>query len=191
MGDFVTIEDLATALRETVDNATADQAIIAAESAVRGYCGWNLSQETVTSQPVEPVGGLIFLPTLHLTSLTIVENGVSLTAGTGSFTWSSNGVVRRYGTGGMYNGCWSPLWQTVVVTYTHGYPLGSSQLIPAKTAALSYAIRQYQNAAQMRSETVGAVTDAYAIPTSGVPIGVDLSYSEQSLLGPLRLPVVA
>lgn len=184
MGDFVTVEDLATALRETVDNATAEQAIADAESAVRSYCRWGLTEETVTSQVVEPTGGVIFLPTLHLTAVTAVESGSALTSGTG-FAWYPNGTVKRLGA------YWSPVYGAVVLTYTHGYPAASPALQPARTAARSYAIRQYQNAAQMRSETVGGVTDAYAIPTSGVPIGVDLSYSEQNLLAPLKLPVLA
>lgn len=185
MGDFVTRQDLADALGETVDNARADEAIADAEGAVRQFCGWNLTQETVTDQFVEPSGAVIFLPTLHLTSLAVTESGTVLTSGTG-YAWYSNGVVKR-----VNGGCWSSLFQAVKVTYTHGYATGAPQLQAARTAAKSYAIRQYQNAAQMRSETVGGVTDAFAIPTSGVPIGVDLSYSEQNVLASLKLPVLA
>ena len=184
MGDFVTREDLATVLGETVDNARADLAITAAESAVRGYCGWNLTEETVTDQFVAPTGSTLFLPTLHLTALTVSEYGADLTAGVG-YVWYSNGVVTRLGA------YWSPLFQSVQVTYTHGYEANAPELRAAGTASLSYAVRQYQNAAQMRSETVGGITDTYAIPSSGVPIGVDLSYSEQSVLASLKLPVLA
>lgn len=184
MGDFVTVEDLATALRETVDNATAEQAIADAESAVRSSCGWNLTEETVTGAVVQPVGDMLFLPTLRLTALAVTEAGSALVDGTG-YGWTSGGTVVRL------SGRWSTTWGAVVVTYTHGYPTAAPELQPARTAARSYAIRQYQNAAQMRSESVGAVSDVYAIPATGVPIGVDLSYSEQSLLAPLRLMVLA
>lgn len=185
MGDFVTRQDLADTLGETVDNARADQAIADAESAVRRFCGWNLTEETVTDQYVEPTGAAIFLPTLNLTTLAVTESGTVLSSGTG-YAWYSNGVIKR-----VNGGYWSPLFQAVKVTYTHGYPADAVELQPARAAAKSYAIRQYQNASQMRAETVGGVRDEFAIPASGVPIGVDLSYSEQNVLASLRLPVLA
>src|SRR5690349_12276775 len=143
-----------------------------AEAQVRTYCGWNLTEETVTDQVVEPIGNQIFLPTLHLTAVANVTNdGVSSVAGRSTYSWTTNGVITRYAA------CWSPYFQGVTVSYTHGYPPGAKELLVIKQVVAAVVSRLIAAPDPMLSGvTVGGVSEQYAVSPQ-VPSG--LLYAEQ------------
>ena len=186
MGDFLKPADLAQHLQTTFtasEEAAAGKAIKRVEALVRTFCGWRISEETVTDEAHDGGPGVIYLPTNHLTAVSaVVENGSTLTYST-HYTWSRQGVLRRAG------GYWYPDYDSVVVSYTHGYAKGSDELLALADIVASIVSRRWENPGGARSETTGGITDVYAIPASGlVPSG--LLYSEQEALLPFRLMVV-
>lgn len=183
MGDFLSDAELASYLQvPSVDTSTADLLIGMAEASVRAFCGWKITEETLTSQVVEPVGGYLFLPTLRLTAVaSVVENGATLTVGTG-YRWRRNGTITRVGT------YWHCGWQSVVVTYTHGYAAGASELSVVKQVVAAAVGRLMDRADQLASVTVGGVSESF-VTAPNVPAG--LLYNEQAALAPFVLPVVA
>jgi hypothetical protein len=194
VGDFLRASELATLGAPATSDAQAKSLIAMAEAQVRAFCGWHISQETVTAQILEPrcstrrrdycrCTDTIGLPTLHLTAVAaVVESTVTLVAGT-SYRWSPDGELRRM------NGRWSCIWQAITATYTHGYPSGSPELLIAKQVVLSMASRLLESPDQRSTGyTAGIVQETFAAPPQ-VPSG--LTYAEQGALAPLMLYVVA
>lgn len=158
MGDFVEPEEVAGFAQSDLDRYTCELLIRGTEAAARRAVGWNITEETVTDQVPESgwiIGGLIFLPTLNLTALAVTESSTLLTVGTG-YTWTRSGVVTR-----LYS-CWSPLWQAISLTYTHGYPVGHSALDDVKDVIGSAVARRIGNPEVLASYTVGGVSETYA-----------------------------
>lgn len=90
------------------DGVDAD-AWAAACAAVRSYCRWHVAPsvtETVTLDG--PGGSILLLPTLHLTDLTITNDGTAVT----DPEWSEAGMVR---------GSWTSRFRGITATMTHGY----------------------------------------------------------------------
>lgn len=159
MGDFVTPQEVASlAQSSNLDLATVELLVAGTEAAARRAAGWNITEETVTDQVPESdwiIGGRIFLPTQNLTALAVTESSALLTAGTG-YTWTRSGIVTR-----LYS-CWSPLWQAISLTYTHGYPAGHSALDDVKDIVGSAVARRIGNPDVLASLRVGGVEETYA-----------------------------
>jgi len=159
MAAFATAAELASFLQvASVDTASANQALNIASQAIRDYCGWSISQETVTSKTLDGTGERsIWLPTLLLTAVaSVVEDGTTLTVTT-DYDWTSYGRLVR-------NGCWPRTARSVVVTYTHGYATVPDSV---KGVCLAAAGRRYQNPSSLRSYTVGSVSEAFTQPATG------------------------
>lgn len=181
MGDFLTAAELASYLQQdAVDTTTANLMIDMAEAQVRTYCGWNITEETVTDQVVIPEGRSIFLPTLHLTAVTeVVEGGVTLTAGT-HFVWGQEGEIRRW------TAWWSTLWQSVTVSYVHGYAAGAPELLVIKQVVAAVVSRLMAAPTPMLSAvTVGGISEQYSVSPQ-VPSG--LLFNEMGALAAFKLP---
>lgn len=150
MAAFATRAELASHLQvASVDNASADLALNGASQAIRDYCNWAVSQETVAAKSLDSYGGRsIWLPTLLLTAVgPVVELGTALTVEV-DYDWTELGRLVR-------NGRWPNQARAVVVTYTHGYnPVPDS----VKDVCLILAGQRYQNPARYRSKTVGGVS---------------------------------
>jgi hypothetical protein len=162
MEPFATPTELATYLRTaTQDEATAGspdvldtgvalQALELASGDIRAVCGWSISRETVTEPLAAWSFGKVFLPTLHLVSVTITADATTLTVNT-DYTFTANGTI-------------TPLRNRYVatlaeITYTHGYEPVPSAI---KSVVLERAARIYSNPQQLVSATVGGVTDVFS-----------------------------
>ena len=183
MGDFLKGYELDAITGTTVDATRAKLLIDMAEGNVRAFCGWNLSEETVTEQSHDGGSGLIFLPTMYLTAVSaVVENGTTLTHPT-HYTWKRSGLLRRVDT------YWYDDVDSVVVTYTHGYAKGSPEFLAIKQVVLAVVSRLVASPDPMLSSVqVGGITEAYAVSPQ-IPSG--LLYAEQGALAPFALPSVA
>lgn len=187
MASFATPAELASWLQvATVDTASAQLALDVASGVIRSFCGWPISEETVTDKTLDGPGGRsIWLPTLRLTAVgAVVENGNSL-AVTTDFDWTSYGRLIR-------NGCWPATARSVVVTYTHGYAT-----VPAdvKGACLALAGRLFTNpgaggALRAFTNTVGGVTESKTFAGTSGDASM-LTATELTQLGPYRLEWVA
>jgi hypothetical protein len=148
---FATATDLATYLeQDSVDTASATQALELATGAVQTYCGWRILAETVTGLSLAPIGNLVALPTAYLTAVaSVTEAGVPVSAL--GFGWTTSGLLSRFTFGGLSAVPWR---FPVVVTFTHGYaPAAIPQTI--KGVTLAAAARVYDNPTGLRSESAG------------------------------------
>lgn len=102
-------------------------AVESACAAIRAYCEWHIAPSVVESVTVDGSGGCVqFLPTLHLTALSSIENdGVSVTAP----EWSAAGMVR--------GACWTGKFRGVTATMTHGYDSCPDEIVGVVVALAS------------------------------------------------------
>lgn len=183
MGDFLKAFEVPSSVSDQVSETEMANAIKMAEGAIRTYCEWHISEQTVTAQVVEePVGHHIFLPTLHLTAVSaVVEDGTALTVGTG-YRWKAHGELTRVGR------CWSTEWEGVTWSGTHGYAKGSPEMLAVKQVALAVVARLLDTPNERATGyQAGMISESFAAPPQ-VPSG--LLYSEQGSLAPFKLPVV-
>jgi hypothetical protein len=175
------VEDLGNALqRPDLPREVALLAVRRASGAIRAFCGWHVSQETVTAQ-VQPVltGYLrtLWLPTLWLQSITsITENGVVLDPSV--YAWRRSGKIVR--ASGYY---WSTYADGVVVSYVHGYPEGDARLEGVRDVCLSAASRLVGNPLRHSSETTGSEAWVAGVAQADAT----LTDGEREQLGPYAL----
>lgn len=161
-------------------DATADQALSALSAAVRSYCSWTLSEETVTDLKVRSRGvRSLWLPTLHLTDVTALAQG-AVALSSADYEWVEEGrieLLRRW-------------WQdaTFTVSFTHGYADGSVVLDMVKGVVLSAAARVVDNPASHRSETSSG--ESVVAAGAGEDVVSLLSAGEKKQLQPHALPVL-
>lgn len=185
MGDFLDPDDVPAAVRGDATEDDIDLQIDLAEGAIRAYCGWHISAETGATHTVDgPCGPALFLPTLALTAVTsVVENGLTLAVST-DYRWLSSGVVTRYGSSRWYDG-----FQSVTVTFNHGYADDSPEWLAVKQVVLAVVARQLSTPNERQTGyNVGGIGETWAAPPQ-VPSG--LLYSEQGSLAPFKLLAVA
>ena len=186
MASLVTPTELIVWLDIPADTFPTDRATLlvnSASAAIRGYCGWNITEETVTGDVIDGTGQWdLWLPTKHLTAVaSVVENGVTLTD-PANYVWYRNGQLTR-------SGRWTSKAKGVLATYTHGYPSGHVKLELARSVCLSAAARLVNNPAGLRSETVGSVS--WTAAGSGADATVILTAGDEESLAPLALHGVA
>ena len=186
MASFVTPTELIVWLDIPADTFPTDRATLlvnSASAAIRGHCGWNITEETVTGDVIDGSGGWdLWLPTKHLTAVaSIVENGVTLTD-PDNYVWRRNGQLIR-------SGRWSSKAKAVTATYTHGYPTGHVKLELARSVCLTIAARLVNNPGGLRSYTVGGVSETYAGDADGMTVVP--TEAEEKSLEPLALHGVA
>lgn len=182
MASFATPAELASWLQvPEVDTATATLQLAAASKAIRDFCGWNITAETVTDEMLDTDGERsLWLPTLWLTDVaSINELTLPLTAGT-DYEWRRYGKVTR-----LDRRCWPRQSRSVEITYTHGYPEIPDSI---KGICLSLAGRVYNNPVGARSQTAGPFAQSFAVPSSGAV--ASLLLEELSQLGPYKLEFV-
>ncbi len=163
-GDMLaTFADLAAALQIDESDLVASSAILALETAtavVQGVVGQRLIEvvnETITL--TAPRCRDLRLPERPVTGVSaVVANGITLTLGTASGTYrlTPTGLWRDIG----WTTCWSGPTD-VVVTYTHGRPLGHQDLQLARGFTASLAAVAYDNPPGATSEKIDDYAVAY------------------------------
>lgn len=180
MASFATPSDLASWLQQDVDTATATLLLASSSAAIRSFCGWSITEETVTGAVIDGSGGPdLWLPTKNLTAVaSVTDDGVAQTNGT-TFEWFRTGRLTKVA------GRWTRKAKGVLATYTHGYPTGDPHLDLAKAVCLTAAARQMTNPAGLQSETVGGVS--WTAASEGPDTASALTEAEQYSLIPLAL----
>lgn len=112
---------------------------------VRELCGWNITQETKTEAFDGEYRRSIWIPTLLLTDVASVVEGVTTLVYDRDYTWTSTGRLIR-------NGRWSSAARGVTVTYTHGYPETPGLI---KQIVVEMVTTKLHNPFRLRSETRG------------------------------------
>lgn len=161
MAAFATTTELAVWLRDPTvgDTASAELVLAVASAAIRNFCGWDISETTVTGDALDGTGERsIWLPTLRLTAVSaVVENGRALTVVT-DYDWTRYGKLIRAGR-------WTRAARSVVVTYTHGYAVVPEVVKGACliVAAVMHSNPEFQAS---KSETMGPFAESVSYPTT-------------------------
>ena len=150
MDAIATLDDLAASPEGAAVAGYHDAELVltAASEKVRRYCGWHVCPvvtETVTLDG--PGGGLLKLPTLHMTGVTsVVEDGVSLDVS--GLEWSENGLIRK--------DRWTRKFRGVTVTFTHGFDSAA-----VKSIVCRLAIGALSSPMGVKSESAGGQSVSY------------------------------
>jgi hypothetical protein len=150
MASLATVGELEIYLGRTLDDPAQAQAQLdMASSAVRTYCGWELSRETTTMYVEGAKSALITLPTLWLIAVTAVRaDGVAMDLVEYPINVSRKGQVWGYWVyGTQYE-----------FDVEHGY-----DPVPdvVKLVTMDYTARRLSNPEGLTSATVGQVTKTW------------------------------
>lgn len=183
---FAVPSELSAFMGEEIPEETARLNLAVVSGAIRSYCGWSVSAETVVDQRVRCHSGArsIWLPTLYLRSVETLAysatyGALSLLAGT-QFEWTTEGRVSLlfgWQTGGEY-----------VCSYSHGYLDTHPAIETCKGVCLSAAARATDNPLSRRSEATGA--ESFVAAGAGADVIAMLAQGERGQLDPYRLPVL-
>lgn len=171
--------ELADTLRPSTDDRL-DQA----EALVRSYCGWHIAPSRAATITRTPVAGWlrgrsrIFLPSLHVTAVTVTLDDVTQVA-EGEYTWASPDSFISDIAG------WS---DSLALTFTHGYTD-----VPAEVAGVvqSIAQRAVNNPGSLVRTQAGPFADTYSQTGFNQSLPLALLDAEKDILRPYRLIAVA
>jgi hypothetical protein len=127
----------------------SDAIVKAAAESVRRDAGWHIAPQVQQTVTVEPQGGVVLLPSLHIVSVhSVTSDGQEVT------DW-------RFAESGVLHGTFpsGPL----KVVFTHGFSECPAELLPV-VAERAHAYQQDQRVSQEQS---GAEMIAYAAPSVG------------------------
>jgi hypothetical protein len=177
---FASVTDLRALMGRTRDTLPDDRARVVlnmVSGAMRLHCNWPLSRTVVVAEVLHGRGRYLWLPTLWLTSVDAVTEGMTALVPGQDYTWERHGKLSRttaFGWG-------SP----VVVSYTHGYTDLDPQWSGLSSLCLSVAARMPGNPSSLRSWTVG--NESLTAAGAGGDLTSILSDAERRQLGPYVL----
>jgi hypothetical protein len=162
---LATPEQLASALQQDLDAATADVWLNAGTAVVQNAAGRQRIVE-VEDDEAELIGtteSWLWLPQRPVSAVeSVTLDGVELTAGTGDDEYDRYGA-RLWRTCGWAACSWKP--SRVAIVYTHGYPTGDQGLEMARSSVLALAKSVYPNptgATQIKIDDYAEVFSALA-----------------------------
>lgn len=174
-------DDLSAFMQRDVPENTARFALDTVSGAMRTHCGWNLSRQTLTDEPVERRSRRsLFLPTLWLVSVESLQLGGSTLVSGVDFDWARNGTViigSSWGSSGIAR-----------VSYTHGYDVDHPRMDMLRGITVSAASRMVDNPMSYGNWSVG--NESYGVRGNAADVSAILAGSEREQLEPLMLPVV-
>lgn len=196
MTAFAQPEELASFLQRDVDTATAELLLDMASDAIREDVDQQIDRvdgDQVTLDPPVRSSALLLpeLPVADVTSLTVA--GVVLVDGV-DYTWGPAGIIRRFGTAltagdlTIDGWTWGSAAQSIDVTYSHGYAVGSRQLKTCRTVCLQAAARAYVNPDQVlsASTTIGQTSKSRTYGGNSTTGRIELTEYERRQLDRLR-----
>ncbi len=201
MADFCTVAQVAEFLQIEIATAAqiaaCERAIAGATAAIRGYCRQHLelvADEALALDVWTPIYNLILPELPVITVASVVEDGVTLTAGS-----DADYVLAQYGVLVRRGAHWKVGPQNVVITYSHGYAVLPAIIGDVCTRAASRAYQAGLRAADdhgvpgLAGKTLSDFSVTYSSGAGGVGTGVSgasgsrlLLLSEKDFLDPYR-----
>lgn len=159
-------------------DATALLVLKVASGAVRAFCQWHVSAETVTAKRIRSRGvRSLWLPTLWLRQVTALSmDGVAVSSD--DYDWGEEGRIE------LLRSWWRDA--TFEVSYEHGYEEPHAALDAVKGVVLSAAARLRDNPTFHRSETSGG--EAVVAAGGAMDVVSLLADGERLQLHPYQLP---
>lgn len=194
---LATPEDLASALQQDLDLATATLLMECATAVVQEAAGQRIVQ--VVDDELTIMGtsdSWLDLPQIPVTAVSAVTIDGEATTHWKKFGdrlfrrhgWQRDlGFGWRYGYGyrsqfGAHHHCDTPEPSVITVTCTHGYAPGAQELQLARSAVLSLATKVYANPSGVVSESIDDYSASYASATAAMASAMDASpYLKQAL----------
>lgn len=184
-----TPEDLASAMQQDLDLASAVLAIECSTAVVQEAAGQRIVQVLNDSMTLlGTTDSWLDLPQIPVTAvISVVRDGVALTLGAdykvfGNRLWSRSGWQASYG---WYGGDWRPSYGdswlgpepgTVVVVNNHGHAPGAQELQLARNATLALAAKAYSTPTPgVQSESIDDYTISYAVSSAAATAAMDAS----------------
>ena len=181
--DLVQVDDLHTYLKLTEEftlaqEATAQQLLDGAASAVVEYCGWHIAPAVTATVTVDGSGAHVqMLPTLALSGVeSVTECGVDVDAD--DYDWSKAGYLLRR------SGAWTSRLRGIVAEITHGHAVTPPWLVTLICAAAG---RAWSTTPGVAAESSGGESVTYAQAAPGTAGAVHLLEAEYTMLDRLAL----
>ena len=194
MGALATVDDLQVRLGRDLSESEVAQAtalLADASAVIRSYTGQAFDVIEGDTAILRSQGGTIRLPQRPVTSVSsVVALGGEGMPDVSVLDWIFDGIDQiRIGSGSFVINTPAVWWDddgypgTFRVTYSHGY-----ETVPADVVAVACAslLRVLGNPQGLRSETVGSYSATYSTPSSGEPLGVNLTRYDRSVLNRYR-----
>lgn len=175
------ITDLATAANLTAYREGDDDVIVQqSQAAIRRYCGWHIAPAATQTLTLDGPGGRhLWLPSLHVNSITSVTNaGVEVDMVNGA-DWSETGYLE------LRSGCWTRRPRQIVVTLNHGFEDAPADLVEVVVSIASRAASSPSGAVE---ESTGPFRAKWAAVAPGVAGGLALLQHERDILDLYKLP---
>jgi hypothetical protein len=147
--------------------------LLQAEALVRSYCGWHIApSRTDTYTPAGTGPGIILLPSLYVTAVSVTRNGVVQLEDV-DFTRYGLAVTLSY---------WGS--DDLVIEFDHGY-----ETPPADVTAVVQAIAQraVDNPSSLVREQVGPFAYTYSTTGTNQSLPIALTDAERAVLAPYRI----
>jgi hypothetical protein len=171
------VAELATTL-----TSTEDERLEQAEGVVRAYCGWHIAPSRTVTETCPTAGGLLFLPSLHVTAVGSVTLSDETVLTTDQYEWTTEGVVRLIP--GWGRDWWTPYAPAkATVEYTHGYPTPPPEVVGVVRAVAQRATDNPRSVVQQNTGPFG-VTYSQA---GGQALTLAILDTERAVLDHYRL----
>lgn len=150
-------------------------ALVAAEAAVRSYCGWHVAPSKAETVTVWGDGAAVLLvPSLHVTEVAEVRVDGKVVDG---YTWRVHGA--------LHGRC---LRGRVEVDMTHGFPADSPAGEVLRSTILAVAARAIASPSGVVRAQVGQISETYSQTGFNQAGGVALLDGEMATLDRYKLP---
>lgn len=177
MAALATVTDVAARLGRTLTTEESSRVTAALEdvsAAIRAYTGQQITPGTSTVRLQNHYGDVV-LPQRPVTAVTAVRTvtGEGVEEPYMGYSYIAGQRVRSL----------PPGW--VEVDYTHGYEAVPDEI---KSVACQVVLRWLPNPTGIRGEVTGPFSVTYAIPATGVPMGLILTRDEKKVLDRYAMP---
>lgn len=157
----------------------SDAALVAAEAAVRSYCGWHVAPSKAETVTVRGEGEpALLVPSLHVTGVTEVRVDGKVVD---DVSWYAHGALYSQRGYGRWCG-------RVEVDMTHGYEANSPAGEVLRSTILAVAARAIASPSGVVRSQVGQISETYSQTGSNQAGGVVLLDNEKAALDPYLLP---
>lgn len=157
-------------LATTLQPASDEDRLLAAEALVRAYCRWHIAPVREDVLECSAYDNIVVLPTLRLVEVVSVVDSDGVVLDPLAYSASPSGVLRLpapdyWVRPGYLTDAWARTWGDFTVRFRHGYEQPPADVTAAVQAV---ALQAKANAKGLQSKTAGPYSETYATSLLGV-----------------------